>query len=431
VSVNGVPVQLCAQPTNGITYFRAAINASHLTDELKRYLPLFCMAATKMGAGQMDYRQLDQAIELKTGGLSVNLHLTEAPGSVESYEQGILLSSHCLDRNSADMFQLWHSIFNQMRLDDTNRLETLLRSLVGDLSNNLTQSGHQYAMTHAASCLTPTAQLNEMNGGISFIKRIKELTESQQYGPVLDALRCIADSLLTKDKMRCALNSTSAAKDGAVSRLDSFLQQIQGSALNERLWSDVTFKPSTQRTHNVLPVPVNFTSMVVPGVSYLSKDYAPLRVLSNVMTAKFLHPEVREKGGAYGGGANTSSSGLFSFYSYRDPKSVETIQTFNRSIEWALKADYNEETIKEAKLRVFQRMDAPVPPSNQGMRVFLSHISDDQLAAHRDQLINVTKDDLVRVTQQYLQNPKAVGVTVIGPTNDVLAKDPSWLTLST
>jgi len=37
VSVNGVPVQLCAQPTNGITYFRAAINASHLTDELKRY----------------------------------------------------------------------------------------------------------------------------------------------------------------------------------------------------------------------------------------------------------------------------------------------------------------------------------------------------------------------------------------------------------
>ena len=36
LGVNGVPLQLSAQPTNGITYFRAAINASHLDDELKR-----------------------------------------------------------------------------------------------------------------------------------------------------------------------------------------------------------------------------------------------------------------------------------------------------------------------------------------------------------------------------------------------------------
>lgn len=34
------------------------------------------------------------------------------------------------------------------------------------------------------------------------------------------------------------------------------------------------------------------------------------------MTAKFLHREIREKGGAYGGGARLGG-GLFSFYSYR------------------------------------------------------------------------------------------------------------------
>jgi len=432
LTVNQVPLQLCLQPTNGITYFRSAINASHLSDDLKSYLPLFCMAATKMGAADMDYRQFDQQMELKTGGLSVGLHLTESPHSVQNYEQSILLSSHCLDRNLSDMFQLWHSIFNQLRLEDENRLETLLRSLVGDLSNNLTQSGHQYAMMYAASSLTPTSHLQEMNGGISFIKRIKEITETQQYGPVLDALRKIADSLLNKDQMRCAVNSTSTASDDAVDQLDRFLHHVQGSPSNQQNWSDGSaFVPVTKRTHNVLPVPVNFTSKVIPGVCYLSEDYAPLRVLSNIMTAKFLHPEVREKGGAYGGGASASASGLFSFYSYRDPKSVETIQTFDRSIDWALKADYNQETIKEAKLRVFQKIDSPTPPSNQGMRLFLSHISDQQLATHRQQLIGVTKDDLVRVTQQYLQNPKAVGVTIIGPSNETLSQDSSWVTLST
>lgn len=35
-----------------------------------------------------------------------------------------------------------------------------------------------------------------------------------------------------------------------------------------------------------------------------------------MMTAKFLHGEIREKGGAYGGGAKIGG-GLFTFYSYR------------------------------------------------------------------------------------------------------------------
>lgn len=42
-----------------------------------------------------------------------------------------------------------------------------------------------------------------------------------------------------------------------------------------------------------------------------------LRVLARVMTTKFLHGEIREKGGAYGGGAKLNFDGVFTFYSYR------------------------------------------------------------------------------------------------------------------
>lgn len=35
------------------------------------------------------------------------------------------------------------------------------------------------------------------------------------------------------------------------------------------------------------------------------------------MTAKFLHTEIREKGGAYGAGARLGRDGMFTFYSYR------------------------------------------------------------------------------------------------------------------
>lgn len=427
VKILGVPLQVAVQPTNGITYFHGVLNTADLPDKLKIHLPLFAMAATKMGAGDMDYRQLDQQIEHKTGGLCFGMHLTEGPGSVRSFEQGIQFSSHCLDRNLPDMFQLWQSVFNRLRLVDENRLETLIRNLVGDLGNSLTHSGHHYAMTHAASSLTPTAHLKELDEGVTYIRRVKAIAETNQFEPLLECMRDIASHLLVKNNMRCALNVTSDSREEAVKQLEGFVSSVKGSPVDQDVWTvDNEFQPSVQRSHYVLPVPVNFTSKVLPGASYLSPDFAPLRVLAGIMSSKFLHPEIREKGGAYGGGASASATGLFSFYSYRDPKSFETIDTFDRAVEWAIKADYNDEAIKEAKLRVFQKIDAPTPPSGKGMRLFLSHISDEQFAAHRQQLVNVTKDDLVRVCQEYLRQPAVQGVTIIGPPNDTTARDSSW-----
>lgn len=430
----GVPLQVCVQPTNGVTYFRGLLSAAHLSDDLKPHLPLFCLVATQMGAGDMDYRQLDQQMALRTGGLSVGLHLNEGLDSVLSYEQGLVLSSHCLDRNLTHMFELWHSIFNRLVLDDTNRLETLLRNLVGRLVNSVTHMGHQYAMTSAASSLTPTALVKEHNGGMSYIKRVQQLTEARQYEPLLDALRRIAAQLLRTDAMRCAINATGETRAAAVSQLDGLLQRVAGSpdpSAADRVWkTQADFEASTRRTHHVLPVPVNFTSKVMPGVPFLSPDYAPLRILASVMTSKFLHPEIREKGGAYGGGATASAAGLFSFYSYRDPKSLDTIDTFDRAVDWALRSEFTDEAIKEAKLSVFQKVDAPTPPSARGMRLFLSGVSDEQFDEHRRRLIDVSRDDIGRVCEKYLANSSAHGVTVIGPPNQAVAADPSWTTES-
>lgn len=45
--------------------------------------------------------------------------------------------------------------------------------------------------------------------------------------------------------------------------------------------------------------------------------FPSLCILGKIMAAKFLHREIREKGGAYGGGAKMRGDGLFAFYSYR------------------------------------------------------------------------------------------------------------------
>lgn len=41
------PVQYCAQPTNGVVYFRAFASLHTLPNELRPYVPLFCSVLTK------------------------------------------------------------------------------------------------------------------------------------------------------------------------------------------------------------------------------------------------------------------------------------------------------------------------------------------------------------------------------------------------
>ena len=82
---------------------------------------------------------------------------------------------------------------------------------------------------------------------------------------------------------------------------------------------------------------------------------APLQVLLSLLTTKFLHREIREKGGAYGGGASMGGN-LLRFYSYRDPGAQATLNAFDASGMWAAEGSFADRDIAEAKLSVFQKV---------------------------------------------------------------------------
>ena len=64
-----------------------------------------------MGAGLYDFKELSQQMDLKTGGISASTHVTDNPSNVNLVEQGVVFSSHCLNRNITPMFDLLQEIF--------------------------------------------------------------------------------------------------------------------------------------------------------------------------------------------------------------------------------------------------------------------------------------------------------------------------------
>uniref|UniRef100_A0A673M616 Presequence protease, mitochondrial n=1 Tax=Sinocyclocheilus rhinocerous TaxID=307959 RepID=A0A673M616_9TELE len=429
-TAGGVPVQYCEQPTNGMVYFRAMCNLNSLPEDLKIYVPLICSVITNV------------CVYIYIYMMSVSPQIIPDTDDLDLYEQGIILSSSCLERNLPDMFQLWSDIFNSPRFDDEQRLRVLVMMSAQELSNGISYSGHMYAMTRAARSLTPTADLQEAFSGMDQVKFMKRIAEMTDLTSVLRKLPRIKRHLLNPENMRCAVNATPQKMSEAAGEVERFIGNIAANRKERKpvrptvrshrspssSCQEPHFKPCQMKTYFQLPFNVNFVSECVRAVPFTHADYASLCILARMMTAKFLHGEIREKGGAYGGGARMGGGGLFSFYSYRDPNSTQTLSAFRGGVEWARAGKFTQQDIDEAKLSVFSAVDAPVAPSDKGLGRFLNGITDEMKQRYRERLFAVTDKNLIDVAGRYLGvGQQTCGVAILGPENESIRKDPSWV----
>lgn len=425
---NNIPIQVCKQPTNEVTYFRALLDASELSEEEVMLLPFFTSVITQMGAGERNYKELDQEIHLKTGKLDVSLHVSEHPSDPTIYRQALLLSSYCLDKNVKDMFLLWKDILTDVQLKDNERLTQLIRLSATEMAQSIAHHGHQYSMRRACSSLSHCAHIREKTFGTSQVIYLKKLAEMESHEELLEKIKKLTNVLFCRAPIRCSLNATPDFMQQALNSLDSFLSELSFSKTSMVQNSKMTLTGAkSQKTHFILPLPVNYLGQSVLTVPYCHPDYSNLKICAKLMSSKFLHSEIREKGGAYGGGASINKGGHFMFYSYRDPNVTKTLKAFSSGIEWLLEGSYSDCDINEAKLGVFSEVDAPVPPGSKGFAYFQEEISDEMKEEMRNNIFSCSRKDLIEVTKKYLKNAENVGTALIGPENKYTkSDDASW-----
>lgn len=408
-----IPTQICTLPTNGITYYRSILNTHDVPDDLKSLLPLFAQVVSQMGTKNHDYRIFDQMVLSKTTGLNFAAQVIESTSESGEFEDGLVLGSHCLDKNTESMFELWTVLFNEVNLNDLNRFSTLVRNIAGDLANDVAGSGHMYAMLNASSHVSPSALRMEQFGGLTYIKKMKEIANTEDLSPTLENIKKIASLILNKNRIRCALN-LSPENEVAFDNLQKFLSRIPGNYQGGvKSIEKIDTLPSNY--HHVLPFGVNYVAKAVPAVPYTHSDFPILRVLCKLLTTKYLLPFIRERFGAYGAGVKLTTGGTMQFYSYRDPNTLKTVDIFDEAGDWILKNEFTDADIDEAKLGVFRDIDAPTAPSDEGMRWFVNGISDDVFAEHRLRLLSVNRETLLIVALKYLNDLTVCSKVIIGP----------------
>jgi Zn-dependent M16 (insulinase) family peptidase len=140
-------------------------------------------------------------------------------------------------------------------------------------------------------------------------------------------------------------------------------------------------------------------------------------VLAKLLRADFLHREIREKGGAYGGMAGyNADGGLFSMLSYRDPHLQRTLDVYRQAVDWACRGEFSDEMITQSVLSAFAELDRPLSPGSRGYREFVHQqqgLTHDMLQTFRNGIIAMDQKTLARAAQTYLQQgfaSSAVGI---------------------
>ena len=372
---------------NGLVYFKAALRLSNnLTDRQLLLLPLLLQCLSELGGAKRNCAaDFDSAIKRHTGGLGFSLHQGQVKYPNFDAEMNLIVSSYGLEVNSSKMLKLLKETLTDCNLlGDRDRIKTLLNSSAAALSSSIASSGNRFASLKAASAFaSPRALISEKLNGLEQAHFLNELVNEpiDKIAEELDELRkCLLEQ--GKEHHKVALIHSNVSESFKSLDIATFLSSLNGlkgkqasSSLNLNLRAD---PEADENSALFVPGPFssNFTALALfpfKNERPSAHESAALTITARLLRSKYLHREIREKGGAYGSTAGFSSlSGIFTFSSYRDPSPLNSLNVFQSASEALLTRDPpNEEDLLGAKLSVFSDLDGPVDVSSRGLEEFL------------------------------------------------------------
>lgn len=393
--------------TNGLTYMRA-LRPVDVPFELYPYLSLFTDCLTNLGTKTQSMADIEDFIKFKTGGLSSSINLHSSPVDLKP-KISFNFSGVALNQNIEYIYEIWNNLLLNTNFENKEKLTTLIRMLSSNNIGSLAESGHIHARNYAGSSISQTKAINEKISGIDqlqFLNKLNKWTEDEKLFEenIVSPLLKLKELIINSNDLKFSLISDEESIIKNESYIKNLIHELPSNQISSDSFKAIDFAVNESKNSIIkLPFQVSYASSVYKGVPYIHEDGAKLQVLSSLLTYKYLHKEIREKGGAYGGGASYSGlDGLFSFYSYRDPNSLKSLETFKDSGKIAFENNWTETDLQEAKLTIFQGLDAPISVKQESQVVFKEGITDEMRQKRREQLLDVSIDDVKEVAEKYL-----------------------------
>jgi Zn-dependent M16 (insulinase) family peptidase len=424
--------------TSGILYFTCPIGAGNIPENLFPLVPFFCNAFTNSGTQKNSYVKIAETMDLYTGGI----YMSPFSGSYFSKEGGahsfLALQGKSLDRNIKKMFDIMDEFIQKFGFQDQERLKNLLLQYQAAMESAIVSTGHKYAISLSSRHLSRASHINELWHGITQFQNIKKLTgqlSGNSRGAVtgtgevndtdkktLDTLSAnletMAGSLFKQNNLKPAVIGNIQSLKLADQRINQIHESLSNSS--EGSFHTPNILADIQRPYDgwYTNTAVSFVGQSFKTVHITHEDSPGLAVISKILRSLYLHREIREKGGAYGGFAvYNTEEGIFSFGSYRDPHIKRTLDVYKNACSFIINGEFTQTDVKEAILQVCSDIDKPETPGPASMKAFYRDITKltDEIRKHfKDSLLKLDKNRIQKIAEKYFTiDEEQKGISII------------------
>jgi presequence protease len=420
-TLNQRPTLFYDRSTGGIVYFTAA-SIVNTDPDLVPLVPLFCYAVTRSGTRQHDYVEFARLMDLYTGGIALGASARTMYSEAGEIVPLISFNGKCLERNQDAMLSLIEELWLDHGFGDHTRLRNLLLEYTAGLESMVVHNGHRLAISLASRNFTSATALSEIWGGVRQLSVIKEISrhlDSENLKALAAKLKRIGRAVFLREGIRTAVIGDEKNFKAAAERIS----EIHGRLSSEAHAASPNMNISAAEAQ--LPYDgwqtasaVSFVARAFQTVRLGHPDAPAITVISKLLRSLFLHREIREKGGAYGGfSLYNSEDGIFSFASYRDPHILNTLDVYERAMNFIQAGNFSNEDVKEGILQVCSEIDKPDPPGPAARKAFYRSIvglSDEKRQAFKEHLLALDREVLMAAaTRHFVADGKSHAIAVI------------------
>ena len=408
--------------TNGLYYYQVLVDLQGRDDILNNpLLPIYLALLSELGTDRHSARDFQEYQASISSGVTARISQRTDCNDKDAMTSYCVLATRALYRKP-EAIALVSEVMNSTIFDEYDRMSELLSERQASWQSRLTAQGHSYAMQTASRNMSRLAHLEYTLSGLPALRALKAFLKQAGNDPqawhVLGArlsglhrqikalpkdflLVCESDqaealkAVITESFTNTHPDASTNQPNDAHAQVPLAFDTLMDADDTE---SDKAWLIATNVYHNACAYAATPTE---------HEDTPALMALAHFLRNGYLHATIREKGGAYGGGASfNSNTATFCFYSYRDPHCAATFAHFDKSIDWLLDNEHSDDKLEEAILGMISGMDKPGSPAGEAVKSCFAELHGRDKAFQdtlRRNILAVSMDDLRRVARTYLK----------------------------
>lgn len=364
--------------TTGICYGRISFPLLHLEPEEYFYAAILALLLGSVDTAKRDYKALDTALYLETGGVHFNTELTRSAEEKELIFR-MSLSFKTLDEKGRRWPELLSEILQESLFDDDRRILEILKMERLSKKDAIADRGNEFAELRLRANYSEAARIRDEIYGIAYYQRLDKLAE--HFEAEKEELKAMLRNVSAKIFSRGGVIISLIADDEAMEPFaDAALKVLTALPEAEKVKKERPFEPTAlcegiKVSSNVQYVAAGYDYELL-GEAFDGK----MHILSTWLSRSYLHNQIRAKGGAYGAGLVLRMNGDLSCYSYRDPEVEKTLEAYRGMAAWMAEQALTQEDVDQLIIGSMNRMNPPLNPRALGNLAYRRYITGHTLA---------------------------------------------------